>query len=324
MWIAQRDEQIRKALQREQVEEITRKKKGQELAQMQIEQLATTQERMAVAKMREIEEGRVIKAIAKEALEEEHAMEEARKLKQKQNNAEYMRANQEQQKIKAQRARLEKAEDDKIIEYAREKQRLDEARRAHEAARFAAKQASYQKMLDKQAAYLVSLQTDEAKRLETQVREKEEKADQESAAEAARRAQQKENTRLSREQQILRKVQEKRRQDVEDTIRVQEWQRRSEQMNELNRMEVETTRRMNKKHEEFLINQANEVKARSRMEKLSDLERARIHQLKLAQDDKVYQDYAQECIDDFAARGRTVVPMKLVLNKQKKREVRLF
>lgn len=73
MWIAQRDEQVRKALQREQIEvsgpsrrnldplvcstsaarvqEFTRKKKGQELAQMQMEQLTTHQERMAVAKM---------------------------------------------------------------------------------------------------------------------------------------------------------------------------------------------------------------------------------------------------------------------------------
>lgn len=265
----------------------------------------------------------MIRQIALEAEAEAEEEERLRRERMKITNKEYHRANLEQQKIKAQRAKMEALEDEKILEYASQKESLDAQRKAHEVAKYNAKQERYQKMMEKQSLHLMKLKEEEAKRVDLQIKEMKTKEDS-ILEEKKRRAEAlKEKIRHSRELQIERKVDEMERQHVEDAIMTQEWARRAEIMNQLAREEELRTAEINIAHQTDLIQQMNERKVKEKVEKFKELEAARLHKNRLKKDDEVFENYAKECIEDFAVKGRTVVPMKLVLNKQEKRKTRL-
>lgn len=138
-----------------------------------------------------------------------------------------------------------------------------------------------------------------------------------------RRAAQKETIRRSREQQIERKVAKMERQHIEDAIMTQEWSRRAEAMNQLAEQEEVRTAEINIHHQNSLVDQMHTKRAHSRANKFRELEGARQHRNRQDEEDEVFEGYAEDQIRSFAAQGRTVVPMKLVLNKQEKRKTRL-
>merc|ERR1711957_1098228 len=77
----------------------------------------------------------------------------------------------------------------------------------------------------------------------------------------------------------------------------------------------------NLKHAKFLKSQSAETRVNKRLDKIRDLEAARLYKDRQKEGDRVYEQYAQENIEMFAAQGRSVIPMKLTLRKQKARQV---
>jgi hypothetical protein len=133
----------------------------------------------------------------------------------------------------------------------------------------------------------------------------------------------KDQVRNAREEQIRRKAEEQERQQYEDVIMSQEWARRTETMQQA---AIEKDRRIimkNLETAEYLKQQAAETRAKKRLSRLQDLEAARITHTQMEEADREYLQYAHENIHDFAAKGRTIVPMKLTLRKQEARKIKL-
>lgn len=133
----------------------------------------------------------------------------------------------------------------------------------------------------------------------------------------------KEHVRFHREEQVRRKAEMQQMEQIEHAIMTQEWRRRTEAMQN---MAIEDERRQvakNVNHANFVKQQGVERRAAARLERIKDLEAAHDEQAKKDRDDADYLQYAHDQMEDFAMKGRTVVPMKLTLQKQAKRTMRL-
>jgi len=323
MWDAQSQEQMNMAVRREEKEELARRAKSKQVATQQLQQLRVHQEGLARAKQRSIAEGRKIKEAALEDIREAERVEAGKRAQLKRNNAEYVRANIEQQKLRALRAQAEKREEEKIQEYAKEKEMLEQKRREYEKAKADKKASDAERMRAKQAAHLMALKRAEEERLDQEQAAREAQGNQRVEAENLWQEQQRENIRASRENQIRIKADEQERTAYVDAIMAQEWKRRAETMKQIAIDEDRREFAKNLKHAKFLKSQSAEMRVNKRLDKIRDLEAARLHKDRQKEGDRVYEQYAQENIEMFAAQGRSVIPMKLTLRKQKARQVKL-
>jgi hypothetical protein len=315
MWFRIQEDNIKAQIAREEQEELRRQEKSKGVARMQLEQLAEVRERQKQARIEEILDGERNKAIAKEAVEEAEEMERLRIARMKENNMEYMRANIEQQKIKDERRKLEEQEEKKIAEYAAEQERLENLRKENELAKFKQKQARFEAMLSRQHAHLKALRDAETNRVEEQVKQVKERDDALFQAEQERIKRQQEATQLSRQRQLERKRQEAERERMEDEVMAMEFDRRKQLLDQRD-LEVERkTTENNIRNQQVLKGQMVEKRLRAREARLELMEEAATIQQQKQVDDQIFMDYAQQCINDFASRGRTVVPMKLALAK---------
>lgn len=323
MWRMQETEQLNQATEQANQAELARKNGSKQVAKEQLDQLRINQERMIKERKREIAEGAKIKALAEEAVRDAERADLARKEYLKKNNEEYVRANIEQQKLKAQRVRMEKREEERILEYAKEKERMDNKRKAHEDAVLKKKQDAYEAMIARQSDHLMMLKQKENARHEEMakvlLKAGQDRVDREEKWDQAR----KDQVRESRQKQIRERAEEMDRQSYEDAIWAQECRRRTETM----QMEAIAKERriveQNIENAEFLKRQSAGKRANRRLERIRDLEQAHIYKEKHKADDEMYMRYAEEQMEDFAAKGRSVVPMKLTLRKQEKRKTRL-
>lgn len=320
MWEVQSLEQLNYANRVEEEKELQRKSKSVELANMQKRQLRMHQEHLYRERQREIEEGQWLQQLAQDAIVEEEQVQAAAKAKRVQNQADLVRANQETQKIRAQRALLEAREEQRIIEFAKKKEKKDQLRKEQIAAKLAAKQAMYEKMVAVQAANLEKIHAEEQARQNKHAAALEAAQEQREVAERENIEIRKQQIKRSREEQLLRKARDLETQKIEDAIMAQEWARRTEAMQQLGIEEERAVREKNILHAKELQQQRSEKKAAERLEKFKDLEAARIYRERMAKDDETYMQYTEEQIRDSANKGRSVVPMKLCLVKQRRRE----
>jgi hypothetical protein len=320
MWEVQSLEQLNYANRVEEEKELQRKSKSLELANMQKRQLRMHQEHLYRERQREIEEGQWLQQLAQDAIVEEEQVQAAAKAKRVQNQADLVRANQETQKIRAQRALLEAREEQRIIEFAKKKEKKDQLRKEQIAAKLAAKQAMYEKMVAVQAANLEKIHAEEQARQNKHAAALEAAQVQREVAERENIEIRKQQIKRSREEQLLRKARDLETQKIEDAIMAQEWARRTEAMQQLGIEEERAVREKNILHAKELQQQRSEKKAAERLEKFKDLEAARIYRERMAKDDETYMQYTEEQIRDSANKGRSVVPMKLCLVKQRRRE----
>jgi len=323
MWNAQAIEQNNMQIAREEREELARRSKSKTVAKQQIAQLRIHQENLSRAKKVNIAEGEKIKNAALEDLLEAERVEAMKRAQLKRNNAEYVKANIEQQKLRALRAQAERREEEKIEEYAREKEMMEQKRREYAKAKADAKTAEADRMREKRAAYLMALKKAEDDRLDREEAVRVAQGNHREEAENLWKEQQRENITLSRLNQIKIKANSQEKDAYVDAIMAQEWKRRAETMQQ---QAIDEDRRVfekNVKHASFLKGQAADARVNKRLERFKDLEAAKIYQDRQEAGDKVYEQYARENIEMFAAQNRSVIPMKLTLRKQKARKNRL-
>ena len=147
---SQAEEDRLKALEMSKLQAEKRTEKARAAAVQQLQQLKEIRDRQTAERLEQVAEGERIKRVAAEAVRESLEHEAKRHEKMLSYNHEYLRANDEQLLLKQARAAHEAKEDARILAFAAEKERLAELRRAHEATKFAAKQARFEKLLRQQ------------------------------------------------------------------------------------------------------------------------------------------------------------------------------
>lgn len=175
-------------------------------------------------------EGEIIKLGAKRAIEEERQKEEDRRLKAKEQQDQFIKANIELEKIKELQRQKEKEEEKKIEEYAVKKQQMVDLRRRKEQEKFKEKQDQRQKLIDKQVEYLKNMKNREDEILSKHVKEAEEKKNREME-EKQRRFDE-----FKRQIDENRDLQAKRRRDIQDQEKkedkefIEQWKERMKQL----------------------------------------------------------------------------------------------
>jgi len=311
----------RKMLEREMKEKETKEELSRLAARAQKEQLAEYKEK----KFREIEdqmlEGELLRRKAVEDLEAERKAERKRRGMAVQALSETQKANEYLKQIKAEDALRQQREEEKIQGYAQRKEKLLELRKQKEDEVFQQKQASRNAMIEAQARRLAEMASDEDQRIERQVAEKEAADENKRLKKEAARQRWEEDIQKSRVQQIQRKQNEREREKAEDAETakfLQEWCKvldRQEQ--EEVELKNQANRKLSQEHKKMV-----EI-GRRKLEQDKSLEGEVALRAKRAieADTIEFHSYAENCIRDYSAEGKNVIPLIKELREFRKKVI---
>jgi hypothetical protein len=311
----------RKMLEREMKEKETKEELSRLASRAQKEQLAEYKEK----KFREIEdqmlEGELLRRKAVEDLEAERKAERKRRGMAVQALSETQKANEYLKQIKAEDALRQQREEEKIQGYAQRKEKLLELRKQKEDEVFQQKQASRNSMIEAQARRLAEMANDEDQRIERQVAEKEEADENKRLKKEAARQRWEEDIQKSRVQQIQRKQNEREREKAEDAETakfLQEWCKvldRQEQ--EEVELKNQANRKLSQEHKKMV-----EI-GRRKLEQDKSLEGEVALRAKRAieADTIEFHSYAENCIRDYSAEGKNVIPLIKELREFRKKVI---
>lgn len=318
MWAAVDNENLKKMVAREEKEELEQKQRSLQLARDQMDQLQDFRERQRLNLIAEIEEGERIKQMTALAMEDARQAELEHIAAMAENNKEYVRANEEQKRIKAERKKLEEAEEAKIEQYKLERERVNTLRAQKEAEFAKAKADRHEAMMTAQYNHLKSLRDQESARLEKEAEELKAKNDAAEKAEAIRVANLKQSIENSRMLSMKRKQEEQMRERALEEVMISEWKRRGKELDAQAIAAEQKQWDINRKNQTAVLQQVEEKRKRDLIERRDEFDHARQIALRKQKDDQIFLDYASQCINDAAAKGQSVVPMKLVLAKQER------
>lgn len=216
----------------------------------------------------------------------------------------------------AEQAFLEE-EEDRMLEYATLKEADLLMRRAKEEERFAARQAQRQKMIDEGVRQLADLNASTNNRLEAQALEVANKA----AEARAKLDEKKKNellvTHMSRQQQMRWKRERKAQEDVDDKHIATTMKALNIQLREEEADKIRDNFERAKARDAYLLRQMADKTGRAEQEKEEEMYEAEQIKQWMGDDDAIFDQYAQMCLDEWVAQGKNPKPMELVLQKQR-------
>ncbi|KAF4697153.1 hypothetical protein FOZ60_011825 [Perkinsus olseni] len=306
-------------LERELKEKSEYESKAQETAKVQQAQLAEWKEARLAEIRDEMMEGEILRKKAAEDLQAERRAEEARRNVAIQALVETQKANAYLKEIKAHEAERVSKEERKIEEYAAEKGRQFELRKKREEEIFNKKQEMRMKMIEEQAARLAANQSNEEKRIERQVLEKE------MADEAARVKKEEKMRKWMNDLEKSRNSQMEKRRKAKEAE--QEMGRRmaaySEEMfKKLNEDEREDQASRRRAAQYIAIEQKRQVaEKKRRARKESEIEATVVDRAKTVTQAEAlaFHSYAQERIQEYADEGKNVIPLIKELRDYRRR-----
>merc|ERR1719198_1699246 len=214
---------------------------------------------------------------------------------------------------------LQDAEEQRMLEYAASKERDLLERRDREEKRFRERQAWRQQLIDAQIAKLTDMNAATNQRLEKQAHEVQAKA------QAAREKldEQRKNELLvmhmSRQQQMRWKAERKAQETADDKYYASELKQLNAQLREEEAMAIRDKFERNKSRDAFLLQQMAEKSAVKEDEKLEEMYEAEATKQWGQDDDAIFDQYAQMCLDEYVAAGKDPKPIELVMKKIKNR-----
>jgi len=264
-------------------------------------------------------EGEMMKAMAlADAEAEQHqSMEEMER--EKRARAEVVEANNYLLKKRAEDQELQEAEEARMLDYAASKERDLLERRDREEKRFRERQAWRQQLIDRQVAKLTDLNAANNSRLEKQAMEVQAKA----TAARQKLDEQKKNELLvmhmSRQQQMRWKKERRTQQEADDKHYAGELKKLNVQLREEEAMAIRDKFERNKQRDAFLLRQMAEKSQNKEEDKLEEMYEAEVTKQWGQDDDAIFDQYAQMCLDEYVAAGKDPKPIELVMKKIKNR-----
>jgi hypothetical protein len=264
-------------------------------------------------------EGEMMKqmAIADAEAEQRQRLEEMER--EQRNRAEVVEANAYLLKKRAEDQELQDAEEHRMLEYATQKEKDLLERRDREEQRFRERQAWRQQLIDRQIAKLTDLNASSNTRLANQAAEVQAKAQ----AARAKLDEQRKNELLvmhfSRQQQMRWKAERKAQETCDDEHYAGELKKLNVQLREEEAMAIRDRFEKAKGRDAFLLKQMAEKAAGKEEEKLEDMFEAEATKQWSQDDDAIFDQYAQMCLDEYVAAGKDPKPIELVMKKIKHR-----
>ena len=222
-------------------------------------------------------------------------------------------------KKRAEDQELQDAEESRMLAYAASKERDLLERRDREEKRFRERQAWRQQLIDKQIAKLTDLNAESNNRLANQA------AEVQAKAQAAREKldEQRKNELLvmhmSRQQQIRWKKERRYQDEADDKHYASELKKLNVQLREEEAKGIRDKFERNKGRDAFLLRQMQDKAGQKEEEKLEEMYEAEATKQWGQDDDAIFDQYAQMCLDEYVAAGKDPKPIELVMKKIKNR-----
>jgi len=325
---AKREEEFwhNKTLQQVKEMEAEEERKAEERLQramrakeIQTEQLEEMRLRIVKERLDERHEGELIKARALANMEEEEQSKQTAKLEARQKAMEALHQTRKHASEKAEMdAKRQQEEEETIRKFAEQKERKMQQRAARAAELTNKKQQMRQQMIDRQYEYLMSLRTDEERRLADQIEATE------AARMAAEAAKEEKRAKAFAEGRAFNAAQlEKRRQDAEQAARegrveAANLQKMFEDMKQRDKDQTLSRRQKNYDLKGYHKRQMEEKVKK----KLTAAERAAAEdaarRAQMEEDDHAYLHYTAQTIDQYRVEGKNIKPLTLQVAKSMK------
>lgn len=203
------------------------------------------------------------------------------------------------------------------MEYAKNKEKDLLERRAREEKRFADRQAWRQQLIDSQVAKLTDINAQTNSRLENQAMEVQAKA-QEARD---KMEEQKKNEllvmQMSRQQQMRWKRERKAQADANDRFEAEQLKALNVRLREEEATAIRDKFERAKARDEYLLRQIDEKRERFEGEAVDEMYEAEQTKQWGLDDDAIFDQYAQMCLDEYVAAGKNPKPIELVMQKIK-------
>ena len=196
---------------------------------------------------------------------------------------------------------------------------MDQLKKDREEQKFADKQATRQKLIERQAEVLRSMKNKEDEILNKQVEEAEEKALKIFEEQERRRQQMKEQIEKSRALQIQKKRDEKDREVAQQKQFSEFWKMRSDELQVAEHIEKQETKQRSEDIKEYLHRQVEARQKKAEEDFKNELADAARTQALLDQQEKGFYSYAEQALKEWQAKGKNVTPMILELKNYKKK-----
>ena len=232
--------------------------------------------------------------------------------------AEVVEANNYLLKKRAEDQALEDAEEARMMAYASTKEKDLLERRDREEQSFRERQAWKQQLIDRAvASSRTSTSGDEHARLEKQAAEVQAKA-----MAAREKLDEQRKTELlvmhkSRQQQMRWKKERVGQERADDEHYASELRKLNVKLREEEAMAIRDKFERNKTRDAFLLKQMAEKAAFKEEEKLEEMFEAEATLQWGEDDDAIFDQYAQMCLDEYVAQGKNPKPIELVMKKIK-------
>ena len=318
-WYQKQQDAIRRMDAEEDYRDEEEFAKREKVSKMRAEQIEYQKAEQAekIAEMQR--EGEMMKAMALADQEAEHRQRLEEIENEKRARAEVVEANNYLLKKRAEDQALEDAEEARMMAYASTKEKDLLERRDREEQRFRERQAWKQQLIDRAVAKLTDINKATNTRLEKQAAEVQAKA-----MAAREKLDEQRKTELlvmhkSRQQQMRWKKERVGQERADDEHYASELKKLNVKLREEEAMAIRTKFEKNKARDAFLLKQMAEKAEAKEEEKLEEMYEAEATKQWGQDDDAIFDEYAQMCLDEYVAAGKDPKPIELVMKKIKNR-----
>ena len=282
---------------------------------IQLQQLEEVKSKLNAERAQRMVEGQMLLESAEREKKKEIEAALKRREESQQRNLDMMRANDALREYRRVQADQERLADEQVAAYAAHKAAMIEERKRREMQRQADKDATRDRMI----AYMEANLEVERQKNEKLLKMQEDDSEAKRATDLAERNRQRTELQnaidKSRAQQLELRALKKAR-DMENEVEyAAAWGQRLKELKEEEDSEKHQAF-MKNKHNQALITRQMEMKLRKqKAEKHRDMEEAFASKLALEEEDQMFDEYTQVCLEEWEKTGKTTLPMTLHLGK---------
>ena len=318
MWHQKTQEAIRKMDAEEDARDEAAAASRAEVARVRTEQLGEQRAVKEAQKRERVREGEMMKELAQSEIEHEKQARADHLERAAASRAEFVEANEFLVTKKREEERLMEAEEARMFAYAANKERDLLERRAREEERFTQRQQWRQKLIDAQIAKLTDVNALENERLEKQSHEVQQKANEARARLDAKKKDELLLTHMSLQQQIRWKQEKKMQQKADSAHHASKMKELNVVLREEEAQTIRDRLARAKERDEFLLKQMAQKQERLGEEKEKELYESEMSRQWMGDDDAIFSQYAQQCLDEYVGAGKNPVPIQIELARSLK------
>jgi len=294
-----------------------RTKAALEQKAIQLQQLEDVKAKLNAERSQRMVEGQMLLEAAERAKKQEIEAALKRREESQQRNLDMMRANDALREYRRVQAEQERLADEQVAAYAAHKAAMIEERKRREMQHQADKDAKRDKMIAYMEANLEAERQKNEKLLKMQEDDSEAKRAADLAERNRQRAELQNAIDASRAQQLELRALKKARDRDQEIEYAAAWGQRIKELKEEEEQEKHNMFMKNKHNQALIVRQAEMKLKKKQAEKVRDMEEAFASKLALEEEDQMFDEYTQVCLEEWEKNGKTTLPMTLHLGKTK-------